>query len=256
MKRKHDPKELAASIQREEDAMIGGNLNFAASEAYKLLRTNLMFSLPDEKKCRVVGITSSIPGEGKSTTSINLAYALAETGQRVLLMELDMRLPNIARRVKTPLSPGLSNVLAGLNRVSESIYPIEGKDNLFLLPAGEIPPNPSELLGSRQMEELVETLSESFDFIIFDLPPVTVVSDALTVSGLTGGMVMVVRRNYSNQSALAEAMRQLKFSNVKLLGFVMTQAEEREKKYKSYSYSGRKYYQKYDYAASGSKEKK
>ena len=111
--RKEQPIPEEAVSLREQRAMQGDRLSFAASEAYKLLRTNLTFALPDEKKCRVVGVTSAMRGEGKSTTSINLAYTLAETGKKVLLIEADMRRPNLARRLAIDPAPGLSNLLAG-----------------------------------------------------------------------------------------------------------------------------------------------
>lgn len=113
--KKRTPEEDVMSL-KEQRAMLGDRLSFAASEAYKLLRTNLTFALPDEQRCRVVGITSASRGEGKSTTSINLAYTIAETGKRVLLVEADMRRPNLARRLAIDPAPGLSNLLAGLCR--------------------------------------------------------------------------------------------------------------------------------------------
>lgn len=228
----------------EDGALIGNQVSFAVSEAYKLLRTNLMFSLPDEQRCRVIGITSALRGEGKSTTSINLAYTLAETGKKVLLMELDLRLPTIAKRLKALPKPGLSNLLVGLNSGQDVIQRSGLKPNLYVVTAGDIPPNPSELLGSKQFEVTVEAFSKVFDYIIFDLPPVNAVSDALVVSKLIDGMVMVVRRDYNDQRELAEAMRQLEFADTKVLGFVMTQGESAEKRYGKNSY---KYGDKYGY---------
>lgn len=234
-----------AKSVNEEDALIGDQMNFAVSEAYKLLRTNLLFSLPDEQKCRIIGVTSSLRGEGKSTTSINLAYTLAETGKKVLLMELDLRLPTIAKRLKLFKKPGISNLLVGMANGAEVIQRSELKSNLYVITSGDIPPNPSELLGSRQLQTAVNAFAKVFDYIIFDLPPVNAVSDALVVSKLTDGMIMVVRRDYNDQRELAEAMRQLEFSDTKLLGFVMTEGETAEKKYgKKYS---RKYGEKYGY---------
>lgn len=225
----------------EESTVIGSQMSFAVSEAYKLLRTNLMFSLPSEQKCRIIGITSALRGEGKSTTSINLAYTMAETGKKVLLMELDLRLPTIAKRLKVASKPGLSNLLVGLCTGQDVIQRSSLKSNLYVVTAGDIPPNPSELLGSKQFEVTVDAFSKVFDYIIFDLPPVNAVSDALVVSKLTDGMVVVVRRDYNDQRELAEAMRQLSFSDTKLLGFVMTQGETQEKKY------GKKYGYEYGY---------
>lgn len=220
----------------EERSMIGDRLGFAASEAYKLLRANLMFSLPDEKQCRVIGLTSAMRGEGKSTTSINLAYALAAAGKKTLLMEVDLRLPNIARRLGLPAAPGLSNLLVGLNTGTEVLQKSGIQENLYVITAGDIPPNPSELLGSEQMEITVNVLAKDFHFILFDLPPVNTVSDALVVSKLLHGMIMVVRQNYNNKHELSEAMRHLKLMETKVLGFVMTQGAEKEHRYKKYGY--------------------
>ena len=221
--------------------MIGEKLSFAAAEAYKLLRTNLMFALPDgEEDCSVVGITSSVRGEGKSTTTLNLAYSLAEAGQYVLVLECDMRLPTLAKRLGMDGQKGVSNLLAGLCNGSEVIKRTELHQNLYVLPAGEIPPNPSELLGSERMKVVIDTLKKDFDYILLDLPPVNAVSDPLVASKLTDGIVLVVRQNYSSKRAIAEAVRQLNFVDAKILGFVMTDsnaaAPGRKKYYKKYGY--------------------
>ncbi len=232
--------------------MLGRNLSFAASEAYKLLRTNLMFSMADSGECKVIGVTSALRGEGKSTTAMNLSYTLAESGKKVLLIEGDMRIPVAAKTLEISAVPGLSAVLAGLNRAEEVIKPAGIIANLDVIPAGEIPPNPSELLSSDKMKQTVEDLSKRYDFIILDLPPVNAVSDALAVSGLLSGMIMVVRQNYCDQQALGYAMRQLEFMQVKLLGFVMNYSEPNGGRYKKY-YSKYKYgykYSKYYYKES------
>ncbi len=144
---------------KEQRSMLGDQLNFAAAEAYKLLRANLTFSLPDEQKCRVVGVTSAVRGEGKSTTSINLAYTLAETGKRVLLVEADMRRPQLAHRLAIDAAPGLSNLLAGLCREKDVVQDVGLLENMKVITSGDVPPNPSELLGSERMSTVVETLA-------------------------------------------------------------------------------------------------
>ncbi len=232
-------------------ATVGENLSFAAAEAYKLLRTNLMFSMADEGECKVIGVTSALRGEGKSTTAMNLAYTLAESGKKVILVEGDMRIPVISRTLQIDEEPGLSAVLAGLNKLEEAIKPSSLIDSLVAIPAGKIPPNPSELLSSARMQQLIEELAGKFDFIILDLPPVNAVSDALAVSGLLSGMIMVVRQNYCDQPALAYAMRQLEFMQVKLLGFVMNYSDPSGGGYKKYvsrykyGYKYSKYYNYY-----------
>ncbi|MDD3509646.1 MAG: CpsD/CapB family tyrosine-protein kinase, partial [Parabacteroides sp.] len=200
--------------------------------------------MSDESKCKVIGITSALRGEGKSSTAINLAYTMAEANKRVLLIEAAMRIPVLAKTLRINESPGLSNVLAGVNQLNESVRPSMLLESLSVLPAGEIPPNPSELLSSARMEQLMKVLSDAFDYIIVDLPPVNAVSDSLAVSKLLNGMVMVVRQNYCDQHSLNDAMRQLEFLNVKLLGFVMNDSEPAEKRYKKY---GHKYQYKQDY---------
>jgi len=211
------------ALQLRTDKMpCGKDLSFAAAEAYKLLRTNILFALPDKQQCNVVGVTSAGSGEGKSTTALNLSYALAEAGKNVLLIEGDMRLPTISRQLTLRPSPGLSNVLAGLNSVRDALQESGLHKRLQVISSGDIPPNPSELLGAQSCGILIEVLSSDYDFIILDLPPVTEVADALVASKLTDGMLMVVRKNYANKHALANAIHQLKYVDAKILGIVLT----------------------------------
>lgn len=217
---------------------IGSNLTFAAAEAYKLLRTNLEFSLPAEKKCKVIGVTSALRGEGKSTTSVNIAYTLAQRGGKVLLIEADLRLPTLAKRVRVKTRPGLSNLLAGQCGGNETLQSSGLISNLWVMTAGDIPPNPAELLGSANMEVTVNALSELFDVIVIDLPPVTAVTDALVVSKIVDGMLIVVRQNYCDRGAVDEVVRQMRFVDAKILGFVMTGADTQKKGYKRYGSYG------------------
>lgn len=216
--------------------LLGNHLNFAASEAYKLLRTNLMFALPDNKECRIIGITSALQGEGKSTTSVNLAYTIAQTGERVLLIEADMRLPNVAQRLALRPTLGLSDLLAGFCTQAEAIQESGMMDNFRIIAAGSIPPNPMELLGSEQMTQQLAELKKEFDFIIFDLPPVNAVADGLVISRLVQGMVVVVRQDYGDRRSLSVAVRRLQYLNVKILGFVMTYSRTEKKSYKYHKY--------------------
>lgn len=213
-------KEFLRSLS--EKLTFGNKLDLASTKAYKLLCTNIMFALPEEKRCRVIGVTSSCDGEGKSTTALNLAYMLAEDDQRVLLIEADMRLPSIAGRLDMQTSPGLSNILTGRERPDRVLQKTWLQDNLFFIGAGDIPDNPSKLLGSRSMRSLLDAVAGDYDYVILDLPPVTQVSDALAASQVTDGMIVVVRQDYANRRVLAEAMRQLKYADAKILGFVMT----------------------------------
>ena len=235
------------SKQQDKQAMLGGDMSFAASEAYKLLRTNLMFSFSGQEQCSVIGVTSAFRGEGKSVTAVNLAYTLAQTLKRVLLIEGDMRLPTMAARLSLNAEPGLSNLLAGMNNVKESIQSIEvtieedSKTTLDIMVSGSNPPNPSELLGSERMDDLLSGLRERYDYIILDLPPVTVVTDPIVACKLIDGMIVVVRNNHVARGALDETIRQLKLVDARILGFVYNGANESGGGY----YKSRRYYSRY-----------
>jgi capsular exopolysaccharide synthesis family protein len=220
---------------------IGEKRSFAATEAYKRLRTNVLFSFSDDKKCRVIGVTSAMAHEGKSTTSINLAYDMKKVGKKVLLIDADMRLSRVAKVLEINRSPGLSNFLTVDNNGDHLLQHSEMLDNLTVITCGDLPPNPTELLSSKRMGALVDTLKKAFDYIIIDLPPVTEVADPLIVSKLIDGMIVVVRQDYADRNLLSDAVQQLRYNEVKILGFVMTCAQHESKYYK---YKYKKYYKK------------
>ena len=219
------------------------NLEFTATEQYKILRANLSFTIPENVKCPVIGVTSSIRGEGKSTTAVNLSYVLAENGKKVLLIDGDLRIPSIAKKMGIESTPGLTNLLMRFESRQLISFQSNILDNWYIIPAGNIPPNPSELLGSAKMEKLLEILSEEFDYIIIDLPPVNIVSDALAISRYITGMILVVREEYTEKKEFEACSRQLELSNVKVLGCVMNGAKTGSGSYGKY----RRYYKKYKY---------
>ena len=228
-------------------ATLHRHLDFAATEQYKLIRANLDFTLPQDEKCPVIGITSSVRGEGKSTTAVNLSYVCAEKGSKVLLIDGDMRLPSIAKKMGIDGSPGLSEMLIG-NEIPMMHFQSFFMDNWYILPSGFIPPNPSELLGSPRMKDLLERLKEEFDYIIIDLPPVNIVSDSVSISSLTSGMIVVVRERYTDKRDLAQCFRQLQLAKVHILGCVMNDASPDKSIYGKY-----RRYKYYKYAASNAK---
>ena len=232
----------------EKATKLCGELDFAATEAYKLLRTNLTFTLQDSaKKCHVIGVSSSAPGEGKTTTSINLSYALAATGKRVLLIDADLRRPTIAKKLKLASGKGLSDVLLNPNDLNKSLCVMEGYENWNVLMSGSIPPNPTEMLGSSRMARLIESLSENYNYIVLDLPPVNIVSDALVASPLLDGMLLVVRQNFSSRRELSKCWKQLELSGVKMLGFVLSDVTSGRYAYRyRYKYKYRKHYYYYN----------
>lgn len=219
------------------------NLEFTATEQYKILRANLSFTIPENVKCPIIGVTSSIRGEGKSTTAVNLSYVLAENGKKVLLIDGDLRIPSIAKKMGIESTPGLTNLLMRFESRQLVSFQSSILENWYIIPAGNIPPNPSELLGSAKMEKLLENLSEEFDYIIIDLPPVNIVSDALAISRYITGMILVVREEYTEKKEFEACSRQLELSNVKVLGCVMNGAKTGSGSYGKY----RRYYKKYKY---------
>ena len=240
------------AFDKESRNMLCDKLSFSAAEAYKLLRTNLTFTMPADKPCRIIGVTSSIRGEGKTTTAINLSYTQAETGNKTLLIDADMRLPSVARKMGIPGKPGLSNLLVGLCSLNEAVQTSDLIKNWHIIPAGNIPPNPSELLGSEQMKKLLEDCSKYYDTVIIDLPPINIVADALTVAEQVDGLLLVVRENYTDKGSLNDCMRKVSFlEKNKLLGFVISDSNSGGKsyRYRKYGRYGRygKYSKNYGY---------
>lgn len=211
------------------------NLQFTATEQYKLLRTNLAFTLPADVKCPIIGVTSAVRGEGKSTTAINLAYVLAESGNRVILIDGDLRIPSVAKKMELDNTTGITDILMGkgaqLGNFKSNVL-----DNWYIIPSGVLPPNPSELLASKRMENVLNDLSEKFDYIVIDLPPVNVVSDTIAIAKFITGIVVVVREDYTEKNELDACFRQLKLSNVKVLGCVLNGAKNGSGAYKRYKY--------------------
>ena len=236
-----------------KQSMLHKNLKFAAKEQYKQIRENLSFVLPQDEKCSVIGVTSSVRGEGKSTTVINLASVLSEKDCKVLIIDADLRIPTIARKLGIEKSPGLSNYLIGqVEKIP--IYASSINEKLFVLPSGDIPPNPSELLGSDKMAAFLEKAKESFDYICIDTPPVNIVSDALALSPVLSGLIVVTRESFTEKRELKRCFSQLKLSEVKVLGCIINDAnDDHLKNYRKgrYKYYKKSYYGRSDYINSG-----
>lgn len=254
MKMLKSMRKKAPFLSETHQRTLHKNLQFTATEQYKLLRANLSFTVPEGTKCPVIGVTSSMRGEGKSTTSVNLSYVLAENGSKTLLIDGDLRIPSIAKKMGLASTPGLTDVLMGRDQDLEN-FKTTLLDTWYIMPAGDIPPNPSELLGSKRMEAALDKLREEFDYIIVDLPPVNLVSDALSISSLITGLILVIREEYTERKELERCFRQLKLSNVKVLGCVMNEAKSgggsysKYRKYRYYKYS--RYYYKNEYRTEG-----
>lgn len=244
IKSKTDSKQTAMNISESR------HVPFAVVEAYKAIRTNLTFLLATSET-KVFGITSPEAGEGKSTTSVNMAIAFSQLGDKVLLIDADMRKSSIHKKLKIENNAGLSNVLAGFNNYSEVITHIN--DTFDVITAGQVPPNPSELLGSARFKELVEAVGREYSYVIIDTPPMDVVTDALVIAPHTAGLVLVVKDHVTPTDAINRAIEAAKFANINILGAVMNAANPKSGRgygYRKYGY--RKYgYRKYGYSKYG-----
>lgn len=219
---------------------------FAYVEAYKTLRTNMNFIFRNNKYKKLV-VTSSIPGEGKSSVSINLARVLAENGTRVILIDCDMRKPMLHKylRAQRFRTRGLSTVLSGISTLEDSVATFS--DLQFdLMTAGPIPPNPTELLASEEMEHLLDLLAKQYDYVICDTPPVSVVTDAAILSQYNAGVILVVRQKYATFKQAKKAKQNLENVHADILGCVLNQYDvsKNVKETKQSNY----YYYNYDYS--------
>ena len=249
---RHGNKPQTETAGKQEMPLIGDKISFSAKEAYKLLRTKLQFSFADEGNSRVIGVSSALAGEGKSLTSVNLAYSLSQLdNKKVLLIDCDMRRPSLNEKLPIAKMPGLSNCLSGQNNIAELIQncTIPGAETaVSVIAAGRNPPNPIELLSSARMVRLLEILRKTYDYIVLDLPPVAEVSDAMAVARETDGILMVVRQNYGNRMALSAATREFDFVEAKILGIVYNCTHEAGSGYSRRYYKRyyRKYYRRYE----------
>ncbi|MDR1212943.1 MAG: polysaccharide biosynthesis tyrosine autokinase [Propionibacteriaceae bacterium] len=191
-----------------------------AAEEYRGLRTNIVFTnVGGKSQCLVV--SSANPGEGKSTTTSNLAIALADSGARVVLIDCDFRRPALARYMRIEGGAGLSDILVGR---AEPVDVLQrwGGDNLFVLPAGRVPPNPSELLGSVMMQDLIGFLMKTFDYVLVDSPPLLVATDAVVLSKVADGVMLVAGYDSIRRPQLLAAVNALAMVNSRLLGTILT----------------------------------
>lgn len=225
----------------EKQPIIGKGISFSASEAYKLLRTKLQFSFVDEITCPVIGVSSAMVGEGKSLTSINVAYSLSQLDKKILLIDCDMRRPSLSTKLPIYKAPGLSDYLTGQITMEQALQTcqIDEDGGFTVIAAGHNPPNPIELLSSAKMASAIEQLRQHFDYIIMDLPPVGEVSDPLVAAKLANGTLLVVRQDFCNTHALTSAVNQFDFIDSRILGLLMNCVTEPGAGY------GKKYYKKY-----------
>jgi capsular exopolysaccharide synthesis family protein len=216
-------------------------LDFAGSEAYKTLRSNIQFCGHDIK---TIGLTSCTPNEGKSSVSLNLAVAMAESGKKVVFIDADLRKSVLIGRYKISKAiKGLVHFLSGINTYEEVLYKTN-IDNLYMILSGPVPPNPSELLDGKVFRNLIIELEKSYDYIVIDTPPLGSVIDSAVISNVCNGMIMVIESNAISYKLAQRVKEQLEKTECKILGAVLNKVDISGKSYYS-SYYGKYYGKEY-----------
>lgn len=208
-----------------------------SAEAYRSLRTSIKFSSSD-KLIKTIVVTSSLIGEGKSTVVGNLAYSLNQDGSRVLVIDCDLRKPSIHENFLLSNEKGLTDILVGKSDLKSVTKKIE--DSLFLITAGTIPPNPAEILGSKEMEDLIKELSINFDYIILDTPPILPVSDTLLLASKADATLIVVKARKTKEKIVKESYSKLVEARANVIGTILNESDKSlDNKYCGYYQEGK-----------------
>lgn len=233
MAKKYDKKNQGATKPVNLITLL--NPNSPISEQYRTVRTNLQFAVAGDQPLRSMTVVSSGPGEGKSTSAANLAVVFAQAGRKVLLVDADMRKATVHKTFGLSNEMGLSNLVSG-QQAASSVIQATDVNNLSIITSGPTPPNPAELLNSRRMNVLMEELYQTFDLIVFDLPPVMTVADGLIMASKTDGTVLVVREGVTRKDSVLEAKNRLLQAKARVLGVIYNGAEQvNESSYYYYS---------------------
>ena len=202
-----------------------------AAEAYRALKTNIQYSSFD-KEYKTIVITSSNPGEGKSTTEGNLALTLAKGEAKVLLVDCDMRKPSVHKNFRITNTYGISDILLQKKKVTEVAYSYN--KNLSIITAGKVPPNPAEMLASKAMTAFLKEMKEHFDYIVLDTPPVQAVADAQILSTKTDGTLVVVRAGVTKKDEVKNTINTLNKINANIIGTILHAVDNTRNKYQYY----------------------
>lgn len=226
----------------DQKKMLCADSPFVVKEAYNSIRTNLLFSQQGEK-CPIFIVTSPTANNGKSINAANMAVSFAQMGKRTLLIDADMRNPTIHRLFSIPVKNGLSEILAGLtDNITVSRTDIE---NLSVLTAGKIPPNPTELLSSYRMDKLLDFVKAHYDCVFIDTPPVNLVTDATSFVTSATGYVIVVKSDTTDIQDVRSTVNSLQHIEANIVGFVLNDVNATGKRYSSYYKRG--YHSRYSY---------
>lgn len=234
-------KDVKSSKTNRRKGILNDNTPFVISEAYATARTNLIFSLSVTEKKTVV-VTSCMPSEGKSTTCVNMALTLAKMGANVLLIDADLRKPTVHSLLRINNKFGLSSIIGGFCNISDAVN-IQVAENLDVIAAGPIPPNPAALLASQNMNELLKVMQNAYDYILIDTPPVNIVSDSQLMNKMISGIIFVVKENSTTHTAIEDALQSIKLADGNILGFMKVACNAKGSK----NYKGYKYNYNYDY---------
>jgi capsular exopolysaccharide synthesis family protein len=229
---------MLQSTANQRPIITHANPKSPVSEAYRTLRTNIQFSAVDEEM-NVIMITSAGPGEGKSTTISNLAVVYAQAGKKVLIIDADLRKPTMHHTFNISNRKGLTNVLTGQLSLDEVITP-SGIESLSVLASGPIPPNPSEILSSKRMENLMEELSRQFDTILIDAPPTLAVTDSQIIAARCNGVLLVIDSGKVKREIAQKAKASLERVNARILGVVLNNVNRNSGEVYYYYYYGKK----------------
>lgn len=243
-------KQKHVSTHEARHTILDKNVPFQYVEAFKSIRTNINFALSTTEN-RIIAVSSGCPSEGKSTVSCNIALTFAQANNKTLLIDADLRKPvqhQNFKKLKNKI--GLSTVLGKMNTLDEVINK-DVSENLDVITCGPTPPNPSEMLASSNMEELLKELSTMYDVIIIDTPPVNIVSDTLGLSKYVSGLVLTIKEGVTTYDEIAQSMNNFKLANINVLGFILNGVNmSHGGYYHKYGYS--KYgYSKYGYSSYG-----
>jgi capsular exopolysaccharide synthesis family protein len=242
------------SAGREEGPLyMFSEARAVVAESYRTIRTGVLLSAAEDRSLQVIVVTSAMPGEGKTTTSANLAVAMAQMGERVLIIDTDMRRHNLHRTFSMDNLMGISDSVVDHQNLDAALRTVRNIGNLDIITGGTMPPNPSELLGSNSMRELLARLRQRYDRIILDSPPMMLFSDALVMSKLADGVIIVVRAGGTDREVIRKASQSLKAVNARIIGTVLNNVNM-EKQESSYYYGSS--YGSYYGSAKGSKAAK
>lgn len=221
-------------MRRKTNLIVIDEPKSPRSEEYRILRTNIEFSLVDKEK-KIIMVTSSMPAEGKSTTVANMAASLQQLGKKVIVVDCDQRKPTMHKKLGLSNSRGLSDYLAK-NEDIQDIIKNTSLEGLDVLTAGTIPPNPSELLASNKMKNCIAQLEEMYDYVILDTPPIGLVTDAQILSKYTDGVLLVVASNQVEKKIVVKSKQILDEINANVIGVVLNKVELKSKDIYYYGY--------------------